>query len=281
MEHRDPVSNRFKDALQGGRPQIGLWLALADAYAAEIVGGAGFDWLVIDGEHAPNDLRSILAQLQALAPYPLMPVVRPPVGDTVLLKQLLDIGTQTVLVPMVETRAQAESIVAALRYPPLGVRGVGSALARASRWSRIPSYLQRSGDGVCLLVQVESKRALEQLEAIASVDGVDGVFIGPADLAASFGQLGNPGHPEVQAAIDQAITRILGAGKAPGILAFDETSAQRYLEMGCRFVAVGADATLLARAAESLAGRFAHFARTAAPGAPDPGARVAGRGAPA
>jgi 4-hydroxy-2-oxoheptanedioate aldolase len=256
MSQSDPMVNSFKTALAEGPAQIGLWMALADPYAAELVAGAGFDWLVIDGEHAPNDLRSMLAQLQSLAAYPVMPVVRPPRGEVSLIKQILDIGARTLLVPMVETADAARQLVAAVRYPPHGIRGVGSAIARSSRWNRTPGYLERADAGLCLLVQIESARALEQLEAIAAVDGVDGIFIGPADLAASLGHLGHPGHPEVQTAIDGAIGRIHAAGKASGILAFDEAAAKRYLEMGCRFVAVGADVTLLARAAESLAARF-------------------------
>ena len=249
--------NRFKRALAAGTPQIGLWAALADAYVTEVLAGAGFDWLLLDGEHAPNDLRSLLVQLQSIAAYAAThAIVRPPVGDTHLVKQLLDIGVQTLLIPMMETAEQAERMVAAMRYPPAGVRGVGSALARASRWNRVPSYVHCADDEMCLLVQVESRIGLANLDAIAAVNGVDGVFIGPADLSASLGHLGAPGHPEVVAAIDDAIVRIRHAGKAPGILAFDEVLVRRYLDAGCRFVAVGADATLLARGAEALAAKF-------------------------
>lgn len=256
MNRVDLAPNRFKEALSSGPAQIGLWLALANPYSTEIVGGAGFDWLVLDGEHAPNHLRSLLSQLQALAAHPVMPVVRPPVGDPVVLKQILDIGAQTVLVPMVESANQARALVAAVRYPPQGIRGVGAALARASRWNRIPDYVHKANANVCLLVQVESQAGLDHLDEIARVEGVDGVFIGPADLAASLGHLGDAAHPEVQRAIDEAIGRIRNAGKAPGILAFEERSALRYLELGCRFVAVGAELSLLARAAETLARRF-------------------------
>ena len=175
--------NRFKAALKTGRPQIGLWLGLADSYAAELSAGAGFDWLLIDAEHAPNDLRSILGQLQAIAPYPASAVVRPPVGEVHRLKQLLDIGAQTILVPMIETADQARAMVTAVRYPPEGVRGVGSGLARASAFGRIPDYLHTAGREVCLLLQVESRRALDNLVEILTVDGVDGIFVGPADLA--------------------------------------------------------------------------------------------------
>ncbi|ABF43855.1 2,4-dihydroxyhept-2-enedioate aldolase (plasmid) [Deinococcus geothermalis DSM 11300] len=250
------AENTFKVALSRGDTLYGFWLALADAYSSEVCAGAGFDWLVIDGEHAPNDLRSILRQLQAIAPYPSAPVVRPPVGDPVLIKQLLDIGARNLLIPMVETATQARELVAATRYPPRGIRGVGSALARASAFSRDTEYLKHADEGVCLLLQVESVTALEVLDEIAAVEGVDGVFVGPADLAASFGHLGNPGHPEVQAAIRVAAGRIRAAGKAAGILATDEGAARRYLEWGYSFVAVGVDVTLLARASTELLARF-------------------------
>ncbi|WP_034354047.1 4-hydroxy-2-oxoheptanedioate aldolase [Deinococcus phoenicis] len=257
MGAETPASgNAFKTALTQGDTLYGFWLALADAYSAEVCAGAGFDWLVIDGEHAPNDVRSILAQLQAVAPYPSAPVVRPPVGDPVLIKQLLDIGARNLLIPMVETAAQARELVAATRYPPQGIRGVASALVRASRFSRNAEYLGQADAGICLLVQVESVTGLEALDEIAAVEGVDGVFIGPADLAASFGHLGNPGHPEVQAAIREAARRIRAAGKAAGILATDENVARTYLEWGYTFVAVGVDVLLLARMTTGLAARF-------------------------
>ncbi len=251
-----PIPNAFKARLLQPGAQIGLWLALADAYPAEICAGAGFDWLVVDGEHAPNDLRSILAQLQAIAPYPSHPVVRPPVGETWMIKQLLDIGAQTLLVPMVETPEQAAALVAATRYPPEGVRGVGAAIARASRFDRQPGYLHAAAAEICLLVQIETGTGLDNLDAIASTPGVDGLFIGPADLSASLGYLDNPTAPEVQAAIDDAIGRILRAGKAPGILMGDETLARHYIELGARFVAVGTDVGLLAHSGSALATRY-------------------------
>lgn len=248
--------NSFKQALTSGQPLYGLWLALADSYSAEVCAGAGFDWLVVDGEHAPNDLRSILAQLQALAAYPSAPVVRLPVGDPVLVKQVLDIGARTLLIPMVESAAQARELVAATRYPPQGIRGVASALVRASGFSRDATYLQHANEGICLLVQVESAAALGELDSIAAVEGVDGVFVGPADLAASMGYLGNPAHPDVHAAIQGAASRIRAAGKAAGILATDEEAARRYLGWGYTFVAVGVDVLLLTRASTELLGRF-------------------------
>jgi 4-hydroxy-2-oxoheptanedioate aldolase len=248
--------NAFKHAIAAPGAQIGLWLGLADPYAAELCATAGFDWLLVDGEHGPNDLRSILAVLQAVAPYASHPVVRIPHGDMALIKQVLEIGATTLLVPMVETAEQARELVRAMRYPPEGVRGVGSGLARSSRWTGYPDYLKEANQRVCLLVQVESETALAQIDAIAAVDGVDGVFIGPADLSASMGHLGQAGHPEVQAAIEAALPRILAAGKAPGILAVDESLARRYIELGVRFVAVGIEATMLAQATRALATRF-------------------------
>jgi 4-hydroxy-2-oxoheptanedioate aldolase len=250
-------ANTFKAALKSSeRAQIGLWLGLTDPICAEICAGAGFDWLLIDGEHAPNDVRSILAQLQAVAPYPAHPIVRPVSGDVQLIKQLLDIGAQTLLVPMVESAEQAKLLVAAMRYPPAGIRGVGAALARASQWNRVTNYLHEANDQMCLLVQVETRLGLDNLDAIAAVEGVDGVFIGPSDLSAALGHLGKPGHPGVQHAIENAIGRIRASGRAAGILTTDEVQARRYLSLGCTFVAVGLDGNLLMRATQELAGKF-------------------------
>lgn len=259
--------NRFKQRLNSGEVQIGLWLGLADTYCAELAANAGFDWLLIDGEHAPNDLRSMLGQLQAIAPYASEAIIRPVIGDTALIKQVLDIGVQTVLVPMVENAAQARELVRAIHYPPQGIRGVGSALARASRWNTIPDYLDQADAQMCLLVQIESREGLANLDAITAVDGVDGVFIGPADLSASMGHRGNPGHPEVQAAIEDAIVRIRKAGKGAGILSADETLARRYIELGATFVAVGVDTTVLMRGLQALAGKFKGTAGPASTGA--------------
>jgi 4-hydroxy-2-oxoheptanedioate aldolase len=255
--------NAFKQAINNGRRQIGLWQALASPYTAEICAGAGFDWLLIDGEHAPNDVPLILAQLQAVAPYPTEPVVRLASADPVLVKQILDIGARTLLVPMIESGEQAEAMVRATRYPPDGVRGVGSAIGRASRWNRVPAYLQKAVGEICLLLQVESVAGVNNLEAIARTSGVDGVFIGPSDLAAALGHLGEPGHHEVQETIEASIATIRAAGKAVGILIADEALARRYLALGATFVAVGTDVTILARGAESLAQRFAAIPQTA------------------
>lgn len=252
----DMLANAFKSALKNGQPQIGLWLAMADPYSAEICAGSGFDWLLLDGEHSPLDLRTMLAQLQSVAPYPAHAVVRPPTGDPVLIKQLLDIGAQSLLIPMVETQKQAQMLVAATRYPPQGFRGVGAGIARAARWGRLDTYMDRANGEVCLLLQVETRAGLENLEAIASTEGVDGVFLGAADLSASLGFPGQPQHPEVVAAMDKAIAAILACGKAPGLLATNEAVATRHLAQGARFVAVGVDALLLVKATQDLARRF-------------------------
>ena len=255
--------NTFKQALAEGRTQLGLWVALADSYSTELIAGIGYDWLLVDGEHAPNDVRSILTQLQAVASAQNAfgdrrshPVVRVPLGTgeagTALIKQFLDTGVQTLLVPMVDTAAQAAQVVAAAKYPPEGVRGMGSALSRGSRWQAHERYVHEANDEVCVLVQAESAEAMKNIDAIAATPGVDGVFIGPADLSASMGHRGNPGHPEVQAMIEHAVARILAAGKAPGILSTSEAQARKWLQAGARFVAVGADTIILVNGATQL-----------------------------
>lgn len=246
----------FKTRLGQGTLQVGLWLSLANSYTTEICAGAGFDWLLIDGEHGPNDLRSILAQLQAVAAYPSHPVVRPPSGETWMIKQLLDIGARTLLVPMVETAEQAAMLVRAVRYPPHGVRGVGAAVARVSSFDRRRDYMSEAGSEICLLVQIETRLGLDNLEAIAAVDGVDGLFIGPADLSASLGHPGDPTAPMVLEAIDHGLRRIVASGKAAGILMGDETLARQAIEAGACFVAVGTDVSLLARGSDALAARY-------------------------
>lgn len=248
--------NTFRDALRAGRPQIGLWAGLASANAAEALASTGFDWLLLDGEHAPNDPRSVLEQLRAVAPYPVHPIVRPVQGDVALVKQYLDIGAQTLLVPMIDTAEHAALMVRAMRYAPAGIRGMGAALARASRWSQVDNYLHEADAQMCLLVQAETAEAMRNLAAIAAVDGVDGVFFGPADLSASMGFRGQPTHPEVQRAIQDGIATVRAAGKAPGILATDPTLARQYLAAGALFVAVGLDSSLLVNAARALAQRF-------------------------
>jgi 4-hydroxy-2-oxoheptanedioate aldolase len=247
--------NRLKHALASGAPQIGLWLSLSDHYSAEVCAGSGFDWLLIDTEHSPNELHMVLSQLQAIAPYPTTPVVRVAWNDMVIIKRMLDAGAQTLLVPYVNTADEARSAVASTRYPPEGVRGVAGT-TRATRFGRVKDYARRAPDELCLLLQVETQQALDNLEAIARVAGVDGVFIGPADLHASLGYPGETANPAVLPKIEDAIRRIRACGKAPGILTADEKLARRYLELGALFVAVGADVGLLARESEKLAARF-------------------------
>ena len=248
--------NPFKKSLAAGEMQFGCWLGLADAFSAEMMGQAGFDWVVVDGEHGPNDLRSILSQLQVLAGTDAHPVVRVPVGETYMLKQVLDAGAQTVLVPMVETGDQARQLVRDVTYPPHGDRGVGYALTRAARFSTIADYGTTADAQICLLVQVENRRGLAALDEILTVDGIDGVFIGPADLAADMGHMGNADHADVQAAIMDALTRIKAAGKAPGILSTRDGMTNDAITAGAQFVAVGADVLLLGNAARALAAKW-------------------------
>ena len=255
--------NRFKEAISRGEVQIGLWLSTASSYIAEMAATCDYDWLLIDGEHAPNNVQTLLAQLQAVAPYPAHPVVRPLEGDKALLKQVLDIGAQTVLVPMVDTADDARRMVDALRYPPHGVRGVGASIARASRWSRVPNYMAQAEENLCLLVQVESRKALENLDEIIDVEGVDGVFIGPADLSASLGHPDDAGHPEVTAIIERTIRRIREKGKAPGILAVDPVMARKCVEWGATFVAVAVDTMLFIDAMDNALTTYKNIAGTA------------------
>ncbi|MCO6188495.1 4-hydroxy-2-oxoheptanedioate aldolase [Rhizobium sp. L1K21] len=248
--------NTFKKALKEGRAQIGFWQALTSPATVEISANVGYDWLLLDAEHAPNDLPLLISQLRAMNGSHSHPIIRPPIGETWIVKQLLDIGAQTLLIPMVESAEMAQAMVKAMRYPPEGVRGVGAALARASRYNSIPDYLQTANDEVCLLLQIESRVGLAALDAIASTEGVDGVFIGPADLAADMGHLGKPGHPEVQAAVEDALKRIQGHGKAAGILIGDLGLARRYVELGATFVGIGNDVTLFANATRKLLDDF-------------------------
>ena len=248
--------NHFKLAIQGKQAQIGLWLGLANGYTAELLAGAGFDWLLIDAEHSPNDLRSILEQLQAVAPYPVTPIVRPPWPDSVRIKQILDLGVQTILAPMIDTVEQAKQVVASTRYPPAGVRGVGSPLARASQFNRTKDYLETANKEICVLLQIETVTGVENLDDILKVEGVDGIFIGPADLSASMGHIENPGHPEVQKVIEDCIRRIVESGKAAGILTGDRDLAKHYIKCGAIFVGVGTDTGLLLESSAKLAQAF-------------------------
>ncbi|MBS0465763.1 MAG: HpcH/HpaI aldolase/citrate lyase family protein [Proteobacteria bacterium] len=259
--------NAFKRALARGETQIGLFLGLGHGYGAELLGGSGFDWLLIDGEHGPNDLRSIIAQMQALAPYPERLVVRTADHSPAAIKQLLDGGAQTLMVPMVESAEQAHALVRAMRYAPQGIRGVGTAMARAAHWNGVTDYFAQADAEMCLIVQIESVQGVAQLDAITRVPGVDAVFIGPSDLAASMGYLGQPGHPDVKAAVEDAIRRIAAAGKAPGVFSADPAMAAHYQQLGARFLLVGVDTLLLRNAAVALAGRFKQAAPAGAAGA--------------
>ncbi|QCO21926.1 4-hydroxy-2-oxoheptanedioate aldolase [Acinetobacter cumulans] len=248
-------TNHFKRKLKT-QQQIGLWVGLADAYGTEIAANAGYDWLLIDGEHAPSDLRTTLSQLQSIAAYPSQAVVRPPIGSVQLIKQLLDIGAQTLLIPMVESVEQAELMVKAVRYPPEGVRGVGAALARATRWNSIPDYYATAHENICLLIQIESVEGLANLDDILKVEGIDGIFIGAVDLSATMGYEGNPNHPEVQKAVIDAIQCIRASGKAAGILSTQHEATEQYLALGTEFVAVGVDTSVLMQSLRTLLQRY-------------------------
>jgi 4-hydroxy-2-oxoheptanedioate aldolase len=247
--------NNFKKAIAEGRVQIGLWSSLCSNIGAEVVADSGFDWILLDGEHSPNEVPITMSQLQALVGGTASPIVRPAWNDAVLIKRILDIGAQSILVPYVQNAEEAQRAVASVRYPPAGIRGV-AASTRANHYGRVDNYLKLAGSEICLLVQVETRSALEELEAIAKVAGVDGVFIGPSDLAASLGHIGNPAHAEVQAALEDAVTRLKAVGKPAGILTLNEEEAKRYIQWGYTFVAVGSDIGLLGRGADALAKRF-------------------------
>jgi 4-hydroxy-2-oxoheptanedioate aldolase len=249
--------NTFRDALAvADRPLAGMWVCSGSPLIAELCAGSGLDWLLMDAEHSPNGLESILAQLQAVHGYPVHTLVRPPVNDTVIIKQYLDLGVQNLLIPMVNSAAEAEAAVAATRYPPHGVRGVGSALARAARWNRVPDYLARAGETISVAVQIESTAAVEHVEDILAVDGVDAIFLGPSDLAASMGLLGQQEHPEVRAVVEHCLKAAEAAGRPAGVNAFNEATARHYLTSGANFILVGADVALLARGSEALAARY-------------------------
>ena len=245
----------FKHDMAAGKLQIGLWCSLCSNIAAELVSYSGFDWLLLDTEHSPNEVPDILSQLQASARGTAHSIVRPAWNDPVLIKRYLDIGAQTLLLPYVQNADEARQAVEATRYPPHGIRGVTGS-GRAAKFGRITDYLKKANDEVCVLVQVETREALAEIDRIAAVPGVDGVFIGPSDLSASFGQIGNPAHPAVQQAIEDAGKRIRAAGKGAGILTGNEDEARRYIGWGYNFVAVGTDLVLLARATDNLAQKF-------------------------
>lgn len=243
--------NALKAALAAKTVQLGLWMNLVSPIAAEALSGTGFDWLLIDGEHGPNDIPTILAQVQAIGSRTSV-VVRPPVGEVRMIKQLLDLGVQTILVPMVESAEHAAEMVKAMTYPPKGIRGVGASIARASDYGRITDYITTANEQTCLILQIESRAGLAALPEILKLDGVDCVFIGPADLAADMGYPGNAGAPEVQATIDTTLAKIMASGKSAGILTFDAKAAQRYSAMGVTFLGIGADVAVLVKAATGV-----------------------------
>lgn len=247
--------NTLKRNLKAGKVQIGCWLSLGNLLAAEICAAAGFDWVLIDTEHAPNDLTEVHQQLLAVSAYAASPIVRVPWNDTVVIKRMLDVGVQSLLIPYVQTEEEARRAVAAVRYPPDGVRGVSTG-SRSSRFGRVKDYLPRAQEEICVIVQIETRLGLENIEKIAGVDGIDGLFIGPQDFACDLGHLGNPGHPEVQSAIAQVIGRTRKAGKAAGILYFDEAGAKRWIEQGAQMIAVTSDSAMLVRESSAIAARF-------------------------
>jgi 4-hydroxy-2-oxoheptanedioate aldolase len=247
--------NHFKRAIKSGKLQLGLWTGLSSNNAVEVLANSGFDWLLLDTEHSPNELPMVHTQLQASTRGKAHPIVRPPWNDTVVIKRFLDLGVQTLLIPFIQNEEEARAAVAATRYPPRGVRGYAAA-ARASDFGRIKDYPKLCEEHICVLLQVETPQALANIEAIGAVDGVDGIFIGPGDLAAAMGFIGQPTHPEVVAAIKDAIVRILACGQQAGILVGDESLTRQYIEMGCTYVAVGSDVGILARGAEALAAKF-------------------------
>lgn len=251
--------NEFKQRLTAGQQQIGLWCTLSTAFAVDVVASAGFDWLLLDTEHSPGDVVSVLGQLQTLSGHQVSPVVRPASNDPVLIKRFLDIGAQTLLIPYVQSVAEASAAVASIRYPPEGIRGV-SALTRATNFGRIEGYAHTVQAELCLIVQIETHQGLEALEDIAAVEGIDAIFIGPGDLAASLGHIGELNHPAVVAAVEDAIHRVRAVGKPCGVLTGDPTFARRCIDLGSIFTAVGVDAGLLARSADSLATQFSTFA---------------------
>jgi 2-dehydro-3-deoxyglucarate aldolase len=251
-----PFPNQFRRDVLAHKRLIGCWSSLTSPITTEILGLAGFDWILLDGEHAPNDLGTFIPQLMALKDSSSAPVVRPAWNDTVLIKRLLDGGFHNFLIPFIESEEEAKRAVAATRYPPAGVRGV-SMSQRNNRYGTVPDYLATVNDNICVLVQIESRAGVDALDAIARVDGVDGIFVGPSDLAAALGHLGNAGHPQVQEAIRHVFAGAAAAGKSSGILALVEADARRYLEWGATFVAVGSDLGLFRGATQGLRDRYA------------------------
>ncbi|WP_129661811.1 HpcH/HpaI aldolase family protein [Rothia uropygialis] len=257
MPFRVELPETFASALDAAdRPLVGMWVCSGSPVAAEIAGCSGLDWVLLDGEHSPIGLETTASLLRALAAYPTTPMVRVPELNPALIKQFLDLGAQNLLVPMIDTAEEARRAVEAVRYPTGGVRGVGSALARASRWGAVEGYLGRAEETISLTVQIESETAVANAEEIAAVDGVDAIFVGPSDLAASMGVLGEQTHPDVTAAVLSVFDKVRAAGKRVGVNAFDHEQAQKYLDAGASFVLVGADVQLLTQASRGLAEKF-------------------------
>jgi 4-hydroxy-2-oxoheptanedioate aldolase len=251
MMNTDLPVNRFKAGLKAGQPQIGFWLAMASPVSAEIAAGAGFDWLLIDMEHTPNDAPDVAHQLRAAEGGTAEAAVRVPWNEPVLVKRLLDLGARTLLFPFVQSAEEARRAVEATRYPPDGMRGV-SGMSRANRYGRVPNYFARAADEICVLVQAETRKALEAIDEIANVPGVDGVFIGPADLSTDFGHPGEWTRPEIWSRILDAGRRIKAAGKGAGFLSASEADCRGVLEAGFDFVAVGIDSAILSRQTDAL-----------------------------
>lgn len=257
--------NRFKAGLAAGNPQYGLWLGIPDPSVAEMLAGAGFDWLVVDHEHGAFELRDIISHLQAMAPYDVAPIVRPVDDNPALLKKLCDIGAQSFIVPMIDTADQAAAVVAAVKYPPEGRRGLGTSMARAARWNTVTGYVDRANDEMCVIVQAETVTAMENLEAIANTDGIDGVFIGPSDLSASMGHIDDASHPDVVAAVGNGLRVIRDAGKHAGLLCLDESKVQHFIDCGANFVGIGVDTLLVGNSARNLAAKYTSGEREPTP----------------
>lgn len=250
------IENKFKQAANAGTKQLGAFMALADSTAAEVMANTGFDWLLVDGEHGPNDIKDIMGQLQALAPYPVKAVVRLADHNEASIKRVLDIGGQNLLIPMVETQQQAEDLVKSVQFAPKGRRGLGGGLTRATRWGSIPDYFKLADENICLILQLESLEGIEALDAITQTDGVDAIFIGPADLAAAMGYIGQPAHPEVRKVVEASIKRVHELGKPVGVYCADPEQLKAYQEMGASFFLIAADAILLKQAASKLVSQF-------------------------
>ncbi len=250
------ITNKFKAALKAGQKQYGIWNGIPHSYAAEILAGAGFDWVLIDAEHGPFDINQIIIQLQAMSRYDVTPILRMPNADPVYMKTLMDAGVQSFIIPMVESAATAGAMAKAVRYPPTGTRGVGTALARAAQWNRVNNYFSLANDEMCLITQIESVKGVEALDDILKVDGVDVIFMGPADLAGSMGHLGNPSHPDVKAKVNECLRKIVAAGKTPGVLTSSKELIADYTEKGAKMIGVGLDTIILAKATKTLAEHY-------------------------